>query len=117
MSNGASTAASEAAVDDLVAQTAGVRAAAILDPRGRLLAASDDRAWPEAVEAVWGAAAVQGKPDVVQVHVATDHGELFAVRSPEGTAVSVTERFALASLAFCDLRAALRTILSSEEAA
>ena len=110
MSKGYSTAASTAAVEELVAETAGVRAAAILDSRGEILAATDERAWSEAIAEIWSAAEVDGKPEAVQVHVATERGELFAVRAPAGTAVSVTERFALASLAFCDLRAALRAV-------
>ena len=40
-------------------------------------------------------------------HVATEEGEAFAVRSGDLAMVAVTERFALASLVFADMRAAL----------
>lgn len=97
------------AVATLLADTTGLRAYALVAPGGAVIAESDPRKWSQAVASAWGAADDRGKPAPTQVHVATDEGELFLARDDEGvTAIAVTERFPLASLVFCDLRAALR---------
>ena len=44
------------------------------------------------------------------MHVATEDGEVYAVRGRAGSAVAITDRFTLASLMFCDLRSALRRV-------
>ena len=47
---------------------------------------------------------------VEQVHIATEQGEVFALRHAGLAAVAVTERFALASLMFFDMRSTLRDL-------
>ncbi|HEY8808621.1 MAG TPA: hypothetical protein VIM28_01250, partial [Solirubrobacterales bacterium] len=49
---------------------------------------------------------------VEQVHIGTEQGEVFALRHAGLAAVAVTERFALASLTFFDLRALLRDLVA-----
>ena len=56
-----------------------------------------------------------GEP-VEQVHIATEQGEVFAIRHAGLTAVAVTERFALASLLFFDMRSILRDLAAEREA-
>ncbi len=51
-----------------------------------------------------------GEEPVEQVHVATEQGEVFALRHAGLAAVAVTERFALASLMFFDMRSTLRDL-------
>jgi len=98
-----------AAVATLVAETVGLRSCALVAPGGDVIAASGSRDWARAVASAWEAATDAGKPAPTQVHVATEEGEVFLVRDAGGaTAVAVTDRFPLASLVFCDLRAALR---------
>ena len=48
--------------------------------------------------------------DPAYVHVAIDGGELFAVRDERFTVIGIADRFSLASLILCDLRAALRRL-------
>ena len=57
-----------------------------------------------------------GEP-VEQVHVGTEQGEVFALRHAGLAAVAVTERFALASLIFFDMRAMLRDLAAAARAA
>jgi predicted regulator of Ras-like GTPase activity (Roadblock/LC7/MglB family) len=86
-----------------------MRAGAILES-GRLLAASNDEdGWAEATAELLAAADAGGRP-AEQVHVATEAGEVFALRAGKLTAVAVTERFVLASLMAFDMRAALRDL-------
>lgn len=99
-----------AALEALIETSADLRAAALLGPGGKVLAASSEGDWESGARELWKAAE-EADPDPQQVHVATDDGEVFAVRSPGGnSAVGVAQRFALASLMFCDLRAALREL-------
>jgi hypothetical protein len=108
-----------------VGESAGVRACAVLDRRGELLAASAEndavahdgvahdgaaRDWAGQAERIWDAAADPARPAPVHVHVATEGGEVFAVRGEGGAIIAVADRFALASLMLCDLRAALRDL-------
>lgn len=88
-----------------------LRGAAILDGGGRVLAASDrpDR-WREDAPALFEVADRAGDEPVEQVHIATEQGEVFALRHAGLTAVAVTDRFALASLLFFDMRAILRDL-------
>jgi predicted regulator of Ras-like GTPase activity (Roadblock/LC7/MglB family) len=98
------------AVSDLMDDCAGLRACALLRSDGSVLAETADVAWAGAVAELWSAAAREGEPEPVQLHVATEEGEIYAVRDDDATAVAVTDRFTLASLMFCDLRSALRRV-------
>ena len=90
--------AAGAALAFLAEMSPDLRGAAILDGGGAVLAAAGDRdSWVE------------------QIHVATEQGEVFALRHAGLAAVAVTERFALASLMFFDLRATLRDLAASRE--
>jgi hypothetical protein len=88
-----------------------LRAAAIFGAGGEQLAASDGAIdWGERAAALWAAAdgSATASPDAV--HVGTEEGEVFAVRTAAASIVATSERFALASLMFCDLRALLRDL-------
>ena len=88
-----------------------LRGGAILDSGGAVLAASgDSERWREDAAALLGVADRAGSEPVEQVHIATEQGEVFALRHAGLAAVAVTERFALASLLFFDMRAALRDL-------
>jgi predicted regulator of Ras-like GTPase activity (Roadblock/LC7/MglB family) len=89
-----------------------LRGAAILGPEGEVLAATegDEDRWQDDAAALFAAAdEAEGEP-VEQVHIATEQGEVFAIRNAGLAAVSVTERFALASLMLFDLRSVLRQL-------
>jgi len=88
-----------------------LRGGAILDGDGGVLAASGhaDR-WREDAAALLGAADQAEAEPVEQVHVATEQGEVFALRHADLAAVAVTDRFALASLLFFDMRSILRDL-------
>jgi len=107
-----SAADAEVAVARLEAMSADLRGCAILDPSGALLAASGDGAtWEGAARALLAAAdAAAGEP-VTQAQVGTEEGEAFAVRHEGFAIVAASDRFALASLMFCDLRAVLRDLV------
>jgi hypothetical protein len=99
------------AVAKLAEMSLDLRACAILDPDGEQLAASSDADWATCASELWGAATDDTSAAPTQVHVATIEGEVFAARGADGrSAIAVTDRFALASLMFCDLRAALREL-------
>jgi predicted regulator of Ras-like GTPase activity (Roadblock/LC7/MglB family) len=88
-----------------------LRGAAILDAKGSVLAAAGDQErWGEDVAALLKVADGAGPEPVEQIHVATEQGEVFALRHAGLTAVAVTERFALASLMFFDMRSTLRDL-------
>jgi hypothetical protein len=91
-----------------------VRGAAILTGDGSVLAASGDAGrWEAAArELLEVADRAAGKP-VTQAHVGTEDGEVFAVRQAGFALVAATERFALASLLFSDIRAVLRELAGS----
>jgi hypothetical protein len=89
-----------------------MRGGAILDS-GEVIAASGDGEWAEATAALLSAADAGGEP-ADQVHIATEAGEVFALREEKLTAVAVTERFVLASLMAFDMRAALRDLAAGE---
>jgi hypothetical protein len=88
-----------------------LRGGAILDAGGAVLAASGqpDR-WREDAAALFDVADRAGDEPVEQVHIATEQGEVFALRHAGLAAVAVTERFALASLLFFDMRSVLRDL-------
>jgi predicted regulator of Ras-like GTPase activity (Roadblock/LC7/MglB family) len=90
-----------------------LRGGAILDSAGAVLAASDqpDR-WREDAAALFGVAdRADGEP-VEQIHISTEQGEVFALRHAGLAAIAVTERFALASLLFFDMRSVLRDLVA-----
>lgn len=95
-----------------------LRAAAILDREGEVLAADGDpERWREDAANLFRVADGAGEEPVEQVHVATEQGEVFALRHAGLAAVAVTERFALASLMLFDMRATLRDLARAREAA
>lgn len=90
-----------------------LRGGAILDGDGAVLASSGhpDR-WREDAATLLDVADRAGAEPVEQVHIATEQGEVFAVRHRGLAAVAVTDRFALASLLLFDMRAVLRDLAS-----
>src|SRR4029077_6785678 len=105
----------EAALAYLAEMSPDLRGAAGLGPEGEVLAATgaEKQPWPEDAAALFAAAdAAEGVP-VEQVHIATEQGEVFAIRNEGLAAVSVTERCALASLMLFDLRSLLRELASA----
>ncbi len=88
-----------------------LRGGAILDSGGAVLAASDSPGrWSEDATTLLAIADSAGEEPVEQVHIATEQGEVFAVRHAGLAAIAVTDRFALASLLFFDMRAVLRDL-------
>jgi predicted regulator of Ras-like GTPase activity (Roadblock/LC7/MglB family) len=88
-----------------------LRGGAILAADGAILAASDrPERWREDAATLLEVADRAGDEPVEQVHIGTEQGEVFAVRQDGLTAVAVTDRFALASLLFFDMRAVLRDL-------
>ncbi len=88
-----------------------LRGGAILDSGGAVLAASGQpQRWQEDAAALFEVADRAGGEPVEQVHISTEQGEVFALRQAGLAAVAVTERFALASLLFFDLRSVLRDL-------
>ena len=104
--------AADAALAFLTEMSPDLRGAAILDGEGEVLAASGEEPgrWAEDAAALFALADGVGEGPVEQVHVATEQGEVFAIRDAGLAAVAVTNRFALASLLFFDLRATLRDL-------
>jgi predicted regulator of Ras-like GTPase activity (Roadblock/LC7/MglB family) len=103
-----------AALEFLAEMSPDLRGAAILGSEGEVLAATegDGERWGEDAAALFAAAdEAEGVP-VEQVHIATEQGEVFAIRNAGLAAVSVTDRFALASLMLFDLRSILRQLAS-----
>jgi predicted regulator of Ras-like GTPase activity (Roadblock/LC7/MglB family) len=88
-----------------------LRGGAILAADGAVLAASDrPERWREDVATLLEVADGAGGEPIEQAHIATEQGEVFAVRHAGMTAVAVTDRFALASLLFFDMRAVLHDL-------
>jgi len=120
MSDAAATAvpsgeSAEAALAFLTEMSPDLRGAAVLGPAGELLAATGEEPgrWAEDAAALFATAdAAEGTP-VEQVHIATEQGEVFAIRNEGLAAVAVTERFALASLMLFDMRSMLRELASA----
>ena len=104
----------EAALEFLAEMSPDLRGAAILGPEGEVLAATGgepDR-WREDAAGLFAVAdGAEGAP-VEQVHIATEQGEVFAIRNAGLAAVAVTDRFALASLQLFDMRSMLRELAS-----
>ena len=107
--------AAEHALAYLAEMSADLRGAAILDSQGRVLAAAGDPArWSEDCAALLEVADRAGGEPVEQVHIATQQGEVFALRHAGLAAIAVTERFTLSSLMFFDMRAVLRDLTASD---
>jgi hypothetical protein len=107
-----SSESAEAALAFLAEMSPDLRGAAILGPGGGVLAATGEepQRWGEDAAVLFDAAdAAEGVP-VEQVHIATEQGEVFALRHAGLAAVTVTDRFALASLMLFDLRSTLRRL-------
>lgn len=104
--------AAERAVAKLVELSADLRACALIGADGAVLASSAEAPWGETAAELWSAADAAGPEagPASQVQVAAEAGEVFAARAEGVTALAITDRFALASLMFCDLRAALREL-------
>jgi hypothetical protein len=99
------------AVAYLTEMSADLRGCAVLDASGGVLAASGDAdPWREGASALLDAADDAGGEPADHIHVATEDGEVFAVRDGEHAIVAVTNRFALASLTVFDMRAVLRDL-------
>jgi hypothetical protein len=106
--------AAEAALAFLGEMSLDLRGAAILDSGGAVLAAAGDHdRWGEGAAALLEVADRAGGEPAEQVHVATEQGEVFALRHAGLVAVAVTERFALASLMFFDMRSTLRDLTTA----
>jgi len=106
--------AAGAALAFLTEMTPDLRGAAILRAEGEVLAASgEEERWREDAAALFAAADGAGGEPVEQVHVGTEQGEVFALRHQELAALVVTDRFALASLTFFDMRSTLRDLAGS----
>jgi predicted regulator of Ras-like GTPase activity (Roadblock/LC7/MglB family) len=102
----------EAALAFLTEMSPDLRGAAVLGPEGEVLAASGEELerWGEDAAALLAAADAAEDTPVEQVHIATEQGEVFAIRNEGLAAVAVTERFALASLLLFDMRSMLREL-------
>jgi predicted regulator of Ras-like GTPase activity (Roadblock/LC7/MglB family) len=116
MSDGAAIAPSaadaELAVARLREMSTDLRGAAILDSEGRPLAASGNpERWADAGRALLAAADAAAGEAAAHAHVGTEDGEAFAVRQDGVAMVAVAERFTLASLMVCDMRAVLRDLV------
>jgi predicted regulator of Ras-like GTPase activity (Roadblock/LC7/MglB family) len=107
----------EAALAFLTEMSPDLRGAAILAGDGAVLAASGNvEGWGEAARALLAAADAADPEPAEQVHVGSESGEVFALRHEGLVAVTVTERFALASLMLFDMRQALRDLAGSRRA-
>jgi predicted regulator of Ras-like GTPase activity (Roadblock/LC7/MglB family) len=103
--------AAESALAYLTEMSPDLRGAAIIDADGAALAATDQpRRWSRDAAALFEVADRAGEEPVEQIHIATEQGEVFALRNAGLAAVAVTDRFALASLLFFDMRALLRDL-------
>lgn len=102
----------EAALEFLGEMSPDLRGAAILGPEGEVLAATEGEAerWREDAAALLAVADRAEDAPIEQIHIATEQGEVFAIRNAGLTAVAVTDRFALASLLLFDMRSMLREL-------
>lgn len=107
----------EQALAYLTEMSPDLRGAAILDAAGSVLAAAGhpDR-WAEDSAVLLRVADGAGDEPVEQAHIATGQGEVFVLRHGGLVAIAVTERFALASLMFFDMRSVLRELAGSPAA-
>jgi predicted regulator of Ras-like GTPase activity (Roadblock/LC7/MglB family) len=112
LANGAvSPEAAEGALAYLTEMSPDLRGAAILAGDGAVLAGSGQaERWGDDAATLFEVADRAGEEPVEQVHIGTEQGEVFALRHAGLAAVAVTERFALASLTFFDMRTMLRDL-------
>jgi predicted regulator of Ras-like GTPase activity (Roadblock/LC7/MglB family) len=105
--------AATAALAFLAEMSPDLRGGAILAGDGSVLAASaePDR-WRKDATALLEIADRAGEGPVEQIHIATEQGEVFALRHAGLAALAVTDRFALASLLFFDMRSVLRDLVA-----
>lgn len=104
----------QAAVARFEALSDEIRGGAILGPDGAVLASSGDlAAWGGAAVALLAAADAAAAGAASHAHVATEEGEVYAVRWGGIAMVAVSERFALASLMLNDMRATLRGLAAT----
>jgi len=108
--------AAEHALALLGEMSADLRAAAILAADGEVLASDGPAAeWAQSVSSFLSIAdEAEGNP-VEQAHIATEAGEVFALRIDGLVAVAVTERFTLASLMAFDMRSLLRDLAGTAQ--
>ena len=106
-----------AALEFLGEMSPDLRGAAIIGPAGEVLAASEGETerWREDAAALFAVADSAEEAPVEQVHIATEQGEVFAIRNAGLAAVAVTDRFALASLLLFDMRSMLRELAGGED--
>ena len=102
------------AVEQLEQMAGDLRGCVLLDAKGEVLAASGEAErredWHEAAADLLAAADGARKEPAAHVHVATEDGEVFAIRHRGLTMVAVAERFTLASLLVSDIRTVLRDV-------
>lgn len=109
--------AAEGALAYLTEMSPDLRGAAILAADGAVLAGSGEAGrWREDAAALFEVADRAGEGPVEQIHIGTEQGEVFALRHAGLAAVAVTERFALASLTFFDMRSVLRELAGGNAA-
>ena len=107
----ASAEAAEQALAYLAEMSPDLRGAAIFDEGGAALAASETpERWAEDAAALLAVADQAGGEPVEQVHIGTEQGEVFALRHAGLATVVVTDRFALSSVLFFDMRSILREL-------
>lgn len=111
VSGSISAEAAEGALAYLAEMSPDLRGAAILRGDGAVLAASGDPdRWREDGAELLEVADRAGDETVEQIHIGTEQGEVFALRHDDLIAIAVTDRFALASLLFFDMRSLLRDL-------
>ena len=98
-------------LDRLMELSPEMHGGAILDSEAIIASSGELDEWGDAASELLAAAAADGPFE--QIHVATEAGEVFVVRDGTLTAVSVTDRFVLASLMAFDMRATLRDLAAS----
>jgi hypothetical protein len=110
-SEAVSAEAAASALAYLTEMSPDLRGGAILDSSGAVLAASGQpQRWREDAASLFEVADRAGDEPVEQAHIATEQGEVFAVRHAGLAVIAVTDRFALASLLFFDMRSVLRDL-------
>jgi predicted regulator of Ras-like GTPase activity (Roadblock/LC7/MglB family) len=102
----------EAALAFLAEMSPDLRGAAVLGADHEVLAATGEEPdrWAADAAVLFAAADLAEGVPVEQVHIATEQGEVFAIRNAGLAAVAITERFALASLMLFDMRSMLREL-------
>lgn len=107
----------EVAIERFLGRSADLRGAAVLGGDGGFLAASGAaERWGRAAAGLLAAADAAAGARASHAHVATEEGEVYAVRAGALAMVAVTERFTLASLVLSDMRATLRGLAAREAA-